>query len=919
MANSPNVNMPPMPAPPLMMPPAPPFGLAPPPMPPGFMQRPPGDGSRPPHMMMPPGIPMPPHYPPAGYPMYAGMVPPPMPQMPPPVPSVASIPTPDAPSPAVAVSMPAVISAPPTAPASNPPVPGVSSPASNVATGGSKPSESATSSPVVPPASTEAEGSATATPPSSAAATKSNWTEHKAPDGRVYFYNHVTKQSSWEKPDELKTQAELLLSQCPWKEYKSDTGRTYFHNVATKESRWTIPKELEDLKAMVANKDEEPSKAEGSTETPPAADANSVANIQLPSSIPAPTPFPAPGETVGTPSQADSVDADDRSVSDDEDSKDAPSRPLVFKDKKEAIEAFKDLLKEKDVPSNASWEQALKLIVNDPRYGTLKKLNEKKQAFNSYKVQKGKEEKEEQRLKAKKAKEDLEHFLQTSEKMTSSTRYRKAEEMFRDLDIWKVVPERERKELYEDVLFFLSKKEKEESKVLCKRNKQVLSDILDSMTSIQYNTTWQEAQQQLLDNKTFAEDAELLNMDKEHALIIFEDHIRQLEQEEEEEKERARRRQKRQQRKNREAFILLLNELHERGKLTSMSLWVELYSTIRADPRFTNMLGQPGSTPLDLFKFFVEDLKDRFHGEKKIIKEILKEKNFVVEVNTQYDDFVTVISEDKRSATLDAGNVKLTYNSLLEKASAREKERLKEEARKQRRLESAFRNMLKNAMPSIDTDSTWDQVRKQFEKEPAFVNLSLESERISIFKEYQLTLEEACSHHHSRSKKHSRKNKKGKKRSRSRSDSESDDSVQRHKSSRKKKRSRSVSEDSGSASDYGRKSKKEKKKKKKQATKSISSESSESEPESDRERRDRKKKKDKERRRSVSRSPSRSRSKTPPRKSRSQSTTREEGEVDHKEDYKVNLADQWESESDVSEEELEKRRRQLLQQLAQHH
>ena len=38
---------------------------------------------------------------------------------------------------------------------------------------------------------------------------KSNWTEHKAPDGRTYFYNHVTKQSSWEKPDELKSQSEV--------------------------------------------------------------------------------------------------------------------------------------------------------------------------------------------------------------------------------------------------------------------------------------------------------------------------------------------------------------------------------------------------------------------------------------------------------------------------------------------------------------------------------------------------------------------------------------------------------------------------------------------------------------------------------------------------------------------------------------
>lgn len=51
----------------------------------------------------------------------------------------------------------------------------------------------------------------------------------------------------------------------------------------------------------------------------------------------------------------------------------------------------------------------------------------------------------------------------------------------------------------------------EESKILRKRNMQVLSDILDSMTSIMHSTTWQEAQHLLLDNPTFAEDAELLS------------------------------------------------------------------------------------------------------------------------------------------------------------------------------------------------------------------------------------------------------------------------------------------------------------------------------------------------------------------------------------------------------------------------
>lgn len=37
---------------------------------------------------------------------------------------------------------------------------------------------------------------------------------------------------------------------------------------------------------------------------------------------------------------------------------------------------------------------------------------------------------------------------------------RKAEQMFNELEVWSCVPERDRLEIYEDVLFYLAKKEK---------------------------------------------------------------------------------------------------------------------------------------------------------------------------------------------------------------------------------------------------------------------------------------------------------------------------------------------------------------------------------------------------------------------------------------------------------------------------
>uniref|UniRef100_A0A673CXX1 Pre-mRNA-processing factor 40 homolog A n=1 Tax=Sphaeramia orbicularis TaxID=375764 RepID=A0A673CXX1_9TELE len=645
---------------------------------------------------------------------------------------------------------------------------------------------------------------------------KSLWTEHKSLDGKTYYYNTETKQSTWEKPDELKSPAEQMLSKCPWKEYKSDTGKPYYYNSQTKESRWTKPKELEDLEGKVLLF---------------VSDATCATLMNLEQHHKLQTAAAASGTTTASAAQADNttsmatvMEAETATAVSEEHlsqtavhhtaevkTADAPveERPELQKKtykwntKEEAKQAFKELLKEKGVSSNSSWEQAMKMIINDPRYSALPKLSEKKQAFNAYKVQTEKEEKEEARIKYKESKETFQRFLENHEKMTSTTRYKKAEQMFNELEVWSCVPERDRLEIYEDVLFYLAKKEKEQAKQLRKRNWEALKNILDNMANVTYRTTWSEAQQYLLDNPTFAEDEELQNMDKEDALICFEEHIRALEKEEEEEKQKTLLRERRRQRKNREAFQKFLDELHDHGQLHSMSAWMEMYPTLSSDIRFANMLGQPGSTPLDLFKFYVEDLKARYHDEKRIIKDILKDKGFLVEVNTSFDDFGSVISSDKRATTLDAGNIKLAFNSLLEKAEAREREREKEEARKMKRKEAAFKNMLKQATPPLEPECTWEGVRERFLKESAFEDVTLESERKRIFKDFMHVLEHECQHHHSKTKKHSKKSKKHhRKRSRSRSGSESEEEEYHKKKKRSQSKSPSERSSSGESGEW---------------------------------------------------------------------------------------------------------------------
>ncbi len=97
------------------------------------------------------------------------------------------------------------------------------------------------------------------------------------------------------------------------------------------------------------------------------------------------------------------------------------------------------------------------------------------------------------------------------------------------------------------------------------------------MSKVTYRTTWQEAQRLLLDNVDFVNDTELqsnpivisskfyfslfasIDMDKEDALIVFEDHIRELERIHEDGIEGQRKYIRRTNRKNREAFLVRID------------------------------------------------------------------------------------------------------------------------------------------------------------------------------------------------------------------------------------------------------------------------------------------------------------------------------------------------------------------------
>lgn len=114
---------------------------------------------------------------------------------------------------------------------------------------------------------------------------------------------------------------------------------------------------------------------------------------------------------------------------------------------------------------------------------------------------------DEKRLAIKKSKEDLEHWLLGNEKVKPTLAYRKADAMFSSEQLWRAVSDSERREIFQDVLKAVTKRDEENKKTLRERNIKLFSDLLDAIPEIDYKTTWATAQQYIANNAEFSKDS----------------------------------------------------------------------------------------------------------------------------------------------------------------------------------------------------------------------------------------------------------------------------------------------------------------------------------------------------------------------------------------------------------------------------
>ena len=112
----------------------------------------------------------------------------------------------------------------------------------------------------------------------------------------------------------------------------------------------------------------------------------------------------------------------------------------------------------------------------------------------------------------------------------------------------------------------------------------------------------------------------------------------------------------------------------------------------------------------------------------------------------------------------------------MEKAELKENERLKDEARKQKRLESNFRQLLRSKFETLTEQSKWEDIKGQIDTDNDYLALTSESDRIRLFDEYHKQViadaqaaAAAAAHHSHHHHKKARKEKKKRKHEKSNS------------------------------------------------------------------------------------------------------------------------------------------------------
>ncbi|MEN2498315.1 MAG: PRP40 pre-mRNA processing factor 40 [Marteilia pararefringens] len=334
---------------------------------------------------------------------------------------------------------------------------------------------------------------------------------------------------------------------------------------------------------------------------------------------------------------------------------------------------------------------------------------------------------------------NLEEFLLNDSRINSSHKYPELDEIYEHEDVWTDLPDSYRRKVVEKINPQLLNRELRQLKLMRDTNIEKIKILFKTIPGINYKITWAETQQLLLENEEFMSDKDLQNMDKEDALNIFQDHIIELERVHKEEIEFIEQSKRLYYAECREKFWELLQKLYDWRKIHKDSSWKQIYPLIKEENEFKNMLGIPGSSPLDIFKIFHFDMRTNYLHDTEVIEKVMKSHSIEIHSRTSFESFYSNLKHYSETSSTRRSNMLMYYDMMMSK--------LKKVKRKvdaftpYEKKRVAFKKILYRLGNKVITKTTkYNEVIRRISDTPEFKDFNDENEKYRIFKKMRLYL-----------------------------------------------------------------------------------------------------------------------------------------------------------------------------------
>jgi pre-mRNA-processing factor 40 len=278
-----------------------------------------------------------------------------------------------------------------------------------------------------------------------------------------------------------------------------------------------------------------------------------------------------------------------------------------FRTPEEAEAAFHKFLRRSGVQSDWTWEKTVRAVAKDAQFRAVKDAKDRRVSFDRYIAEVRSQERDRERERQAKLRADFFSMLRSHPEIQHYTRWKTAQSIVQGETIYRTAKNSdEAQSLFEEYRAELRRDHYEAESSRHKSALDRLTHLLKSLDLEPY-TRWADVQNVLKTDAAFQNDEMLKFISKLDVLKAFESHVKALERSFNDKRQSQKSLKARKERQNRDAYIGLLKELRAAGKLKASTKWKDFRELIKDDPRYVAMLGQPGSSPLELFWDMVED------------------------------------------------------------------------------------------------------------------------------------------------------------------------------------------------------------------------------------------------------------------------------------------------------------------------